>query len=230
MFILTSLLESELWFAVSIIALSTFISFVFYGRILIQNWFLFVSEYAERPVAAQCRPAVVASTATAAHVFLPISLIVVSLVFIFSFIFIGGITQILGFLSIRFISPVFRSTEHRNSFIITALTTASSENPNAHLFYSWGSLYWFLPLWHYMAWGESPYLRFRTAFASPHEPILIPKLDSRYFWIGEWLMYPWWIAGEELSRREVGPVFEGYFRPWIPQVRGWLYHLTTSSG
>jgi hypothetical protein len=229
MFILVPLLEAQLWFATTAIIISTLISFVFYGRILCRSWLLLISEYTAAKNSWSGWSLTAVLTATTAHLFTPALLIAVSLVFILSFLFIGSITQILSFLSVRLISPVFRSTEHRNSFIITALTTALDDHPNTHLFYSWGSLYWFLPLWHYMSWGLK-YHQHYMSFASPNEPHTIPKFDSRYFWIGEWLMYPWWIATPVTGRREVGPTFEHYFQPWVPRIRGWLYWATTSRG
>ena len=229
--VLAPLAELQLWFVSLAVVVGTCVSFVFYGRLVVRNWFLFTSEYYRRSNAGGVRSVIGAYITTTPHVvLLPVLLVVAALVFIFSFVFIAGVTQTLSFLAARFLSPVFRSTEHRSGFIMSAMVLGVEERPNNQLFSSWGSLYWFLPLWHFLGWGERR-IGVKYMPTGIHEPLLLPRFDSRYFWIGEWLMYPWWTSGHiHLDRREIGAVFEEYFRPWESEILGWLYRLTSSTG
>lgn len=50
--------------------------------------------------------------------------------------------------------------------------------------------------------------------SAPYLPMATFRRDSRYFWLGEWLMYPWQIIVGVTDMQDIGAAFEDIFRPW----------------
>jgi hypothetical protein len=63
-------------------------------------------------------------------------------------------------------------------------------------------------------------------FSAPYEPFATFKPDSRYFWLGEWLMYPWQIYTGINDHLDVGGSFEEFYYPWAGKMKMNLHYFS----
>jgi hypothetical protein len=120
------------------------------------------------------------------------------------------------------LSPVLRSTTFKSGFVSTGWSFLTVESPNTHKFTSLGDLLFALPNLHWASWGETSIFKYpgydlRTRFHQPYPAPLLPVYDSRYFWLSEWLAYPWQFVSNKYG--DVGPVVNLIYRPLAPQFR-----------
>lgn len=160
----------------------------------------------------------------------PIGLVVVALVFTAAFIAIAQITQAGSFISYRLLSPLLRSTDHRNAYVNAAWGFNLDYHPNIQIAYSWPSMYWFLPNLDFRGVGDTKnHGYYNSLINTPYDTHLFPKHDSRYFWLGEWFSYPWQHIADVSDRLDIGNTFEQVYSNIGSKLRMWRYHWCTSS-
>jgi NADH:ubiquinone oxidoreductase subunit 2 (subunit N) len=195
----------------AVVIVSSLISFYFYGRLLIYYMLEFRRSINTDPHLVYTGMAV----KIMAWIFPSILVVCLSLV-------IGPIVAHIDATVKTLLSPVLRSTAFKFGFVTAGWSFLTAEVPNTHKFTSFGDLLFALPNLHWSSWGETglfwyPGFNMRTRFHQPYPAPLLPVYDSRYFWLSEWLAYPWQYIPSKQG--DVGPLVNLIYRPLAPQFR-----------
>jgi NADH-quinone oxidoreductase subunit N len=194
-----------------IVIVSSLISFYFYGRLLVYYMLEFRHSINTDP--HQVYIGIVMKTA----MWVFPSILVACL-----FLVIGPVIAHIDATIKTLLSPVLRSTAFKFGFVTAGWSFLTAEVPNTHKFTSLGDLLFALPNLHWSSWGETgvfgyPGFNMRTRFHQPYPAPLLPVYDSRYFWLSEWLAYPWQYIPSKQG--DVGPLVNLIYRPLAPQFR-----------
>lgn len=212
---------SELWVAVLCSMIGGAATLIFYGRMVADIFYV-------RPVRRVA--AVAHGGAGRVGTVVGSSIVVLcGIFFILASIFVAPIAASIGQLSMKFLSPTLHTTDHRYAFITAAFGTVRDYRPNLHMIYSWPSLYWFMPLLDWHSYGDPTAMGHLTSFTTaPFQIPVFPKPDSRYFWLAEWLMFPFHQIPHLNETFDLGATFERVYRPYTSQLRMLAYQLLST--
>jgi hypothetical protein len=87
-----------------------------------------------------------------------------------------------------------------------------------------------LPFWGWYGWGDPKGSGAASTFYATGALSGVPHIyDSRYFWLGEWLLYPWQPIEGINEYLGIGGAFEHVYQPYGGKLRALMYRLTTTS-
>jgi len=164
------------------------------------------------------------------------TVVAIGIAILISFVFIFTALPAINVATLRLVSPYFRSVGHRDALFMSAWALTDGEHSNTHQrTHTWQSFLWLLPNYHDAGvevqtnpYVSNPFGAMRTRLTPPFDTVLLPKYDGRYFWLGEWLMYPWQFVPND--HMDVGGTAYRVFEPLAPGYRALLYRLQMYRG
>jgi len=184
--LISALLDNHLCFLTGVVVTGNLLIFIFYGRLLLDllsavgGPLIDVVTYTTDP----------AGGTVCVHSRISVFWVVATVSSLTAFVWLTRAVPIITLLVDRTVAPILRSTEFRTAIFGSAFGVLYALTANKYILYSLGNILWTIVL-------HSGFQRFgdvrglETFFADPYNPPLMPQHDSRYFWVNEWMIYPW---------------------------------------